>query len=69
MAPFPLYERGGKSENCIALKVWKEGLTGDGGQLGKIRQHMVNFKRVLKLEVEPGGRYPAEREKPRQRDA
>jgi hypothetical protein len=26
-------------------------------------KHVADFKRVLKLEVEPGGWYPAEREK------
>ncbi len=45
-------------------KVWKEGLTGDGKQLGETLQHVADFKRVLKLEVDPGGWYPAERDKP-----
>jgi hypothetical protein len=49
----------------IDKKVWKEGLAGDGGQLGEMLKHMADFKRVLNLEVEPGGWYPAERERPR----
>ena len=53
----------------IDKKVWQEGLAGDGGQLGEMLKHMADFKRVLKLEVEPGGWYPAEREKPRKRGA
>jgi hypothetical protein len=48
----------------VDKKVWKEGLAGDGGQLGEMLKHMADFKRVLKLEVEPGGWYPAERDKP-----
>jgi len=49
----------------IDKKVWKEGLAGGGGELGEMLKHMADFKRVLKLEVDPGGWYPAEREKPR----
>jgi hypothetical protein len=49
----------------IDKKVWQEGLAGGGGALGEMLQHTADFKRVLKLEVEPGGWYPAEREKPR----
>ena len=51
----------------VDKKVWQQGLTGDGGQLGEMLQHVADFKRVLKLEVDPGGWYPAEREKPRER--
>ncbi|GAB3376796.1 hypothetical protein [Azotobacter armeniacus] len=39
----------------IDKKLWKEGLAGDGGQLGELLQHVADFKRVLKLAVEPGG--------------
>ena len=39
----------------IDQKVWKAGLAGDGGQLGEMLQHVAEFKRVLKLAVEPGG--------------
>lgn len=49
----------------IDKKVWQEVLAGGGGALGEMLQHTADFKRVLKLEVEPGGWYPAEREKPR----
>jgi hypothetical protein len=49
----------------IDKKVWKEGLAGGGGDLGEMLKHMADFKRVLKLEVEPGGWYPAEHDKPR----
>jgi hypothetical protein len=49
----------------VDKKVWKEGLAGSGGQLGEMLKHVADFKRVLKLEVEPGGWYPAEREKSR----
>ena len=48
----------------VDKKVWKEGLTGDDKQLGETLQHVADFKRVLKLEVDPGGWYPAERDKP-----
>ena len=48
----------------IDKKVWQEGLAGSGGQLGEMLKHMADFKRVLKLAVEPGGWYPAEREHP-----
>jgi len=48
----------------IDKKVWKEGLARSGGQLGEMLKHMADFKRVLKLAVEPGGWYPAEREQP-----
>jgi hypothetical protein len=48
----------------IDKRVWKEGLAGSGGQLGEMLQHVADFKRVLKLVVEPGGWYPAERERP-----
>ena len=47
----------------IDKKVWQEGLAGGGGELGEMLKHVADFKRVLKLEVEPGGWYPAEREK------
>jgi hypothetical protein len=46
----------------IDKKVGKEGLAGGGGHLGEMLQHVADFKRVLKLAVEPGGWYPAERE-------
>ena len=49
----------------VDKKVWQEGLAGDGGDLGEMLKHMADFKRVLKLEVDPGGWYPAEREKSR----
>jgi hypothetical protein len=49
----------------VDKKVWQEGLAGDGKQLGEMLKHVADFKRVLKLEVDPGGWYPAEREKPR----
>ncbi|MEE4462284.1 hypothetical protein V2S84_09165 [Azotobacter chroococcum] len=39
----------------IDQKVWKAGLAGDGGQLGEMLQHVAEFKKVLKLAVEPGG--------------
>jgi hypothetical protein len=49
----------------VDKKVWQEGLAGSGGDLGEMLKHMADFKRVLKLGVEPGGWYPAERDKPR----
>ena len=48
----------------VDKKVWQEGLAGDGGKLAEMLQHVADFKRVLKLVVEPGGWYPAERELP-----
>jgi hypothetical protein len=39
----------------IDKKVWRV-------PLGEMLQHVADFKRVLKLTVEPGGSYPAERE-------
>src|SRR4029453_14659456 len=48
----------------VDKKVWKKGLAGGGGTLSEILEHVADFKRVLKLEVDPGGWYPAERQKP-----
>jgi hypothetical protein len=53
----------------VDKKVWQQGLAGDGGELGEMLKHMADFKRVLKLKVDPGGWYPAEREKPGSRGA
>src|SRR5262245_23590471 len=51
----------------IDKRVWKEGLIGDGGELGEVLKHMAEFKRVLKLEVEPGGWVPCRaREAPKE---
>src|SRR5262249_32001970 len=39
--------------------VWKVGLGGAGSTLDEMLEHVAQFKKVLKLEVEPGGWYPA----------
>ena len=49
----------------IDKKVWQQGLTDGSGTLSEMLQRVADFKRVLKLQVEPGGWYPAEREQPR----
>jgi hypothetical protein len=46
----------------VDKKVWKQGLAGSGGELDEMLKHVADFKRVLKLEVDPGGWYPAERD-------
>lgn len=42
----------------VDKKVWKRGLEGNNLQLQEMLKYMAEFKRVLKLEVEPGGWYP-----------
>ncbi len=49
----------------IDKKVWKEGLTGSGNQLDDILNSTADFKKVLKLEVQPAGWYPADPAKAR----
>ena len=41
----------------VDKKSWKQGLKGGQPQLEETLQQMADFKRVLTLEVEPGGRY------------
>jgi hypothetical protein len=43
----------------VDQKVWKRSLEGNDLELQEILGHMADFKRVLKLEVAPGGWYPA----------
>ena len=43
----------------VDKKVWKRSLEGNDLELQEILGHMADFKRVLKLEVAPGGWYPA----------
>lgn len=44
----------------VDKKVWKRSLEGEDLEIQEILGHMADFKRVLNLEVEPGGWYPAE---------
>src|SRR5262245_40971930 len=53
----------------IDKKVWQQGLAGSSGERGEMLQHVAEFKRVLKLEVDPGGWYPTERQASRKRGA
>ena len=41
----------------VDKKLWKQGLKGGQPQLEETLQHVADFKRVLTLEVEPGGWY------------
>lgn len=50
----------------IDKKIWQVGLTG-GGQLDEILKHAADFKRVLELQVEPGGWFPTDRGKSTER--
>ena len=43
----------------VDKKVWKRSLEGNGLDLQEILGHMADFNKVLRLEVEPGGWYPA----------
>ena len=43
----------------VDKKMWKRSLEGNDLELQEILGHMADFKRVLKLEVESGGWYPA----------
>jgi hypothetical protein len=47
----------------VDKSTWKDGLGGAGSALGDVLSHMADFKKVLTLEVEPGGWFPAERGK------
>lgn len=40
-------------------KVWAQGLGGGGQPLGDALDHVAEFKKVLQLEVDPGGWRPA----------
>jgi hypothetical protein len=40
-------------------KVWQRGLRGEGQPLGEALEHVAEFKKVLRLEVDPGGWRPA----------
>lgn len=40
-------------------KVWQHGLLGDSKPLGEALDHVADFKKVLTLEVDPGGWRPA----------
>ena len=42
------------------MKVWQQGLRGEGQPLGEALEHVAEFKNVLQLEVDPGGWGPAE---------
>ena len=42
----------------VDRKLWKQGLKGEQPQLEEMLKQMADFKRVLTLEVEPGGWYP-----------
>lgn len=44
----------------VEKRVWREGLEGHGNKLDKTLDHFAEFKKVLNLEIEPGGWYPAE---------
>lgn len=43
-------------------KVWQQGCHGKGEALDESLRHIAEFSKVLTLEVEPGGRYPANEE-------
>ena len=40
--------------------VWRRGLQGEGQPLGEALEHVAEFKKVLQLEVDPGGWRPAD---------
>jgi hypothetical protein len=42
----------------VDKKIWQSGLQGGGPQLNEVLKHTADFKRVLDLQVEPGGWYP-----------
>ncbi|APR87231.1 hypothetical protein A7982_12580 [Minicystis rosea] len=44
----------------VDRQTWKAGLAGTAQTLDETLEHMAEFKRVLKLEVDPGGWRPAE---------
>jgi len=46
----------------IEKKVWKQGVGGKGQSLDESLRHIAEFSKVLTLEVEPGGWYPAKKE-------
>lgn len=39
-------------------KVWQRGLRGEGRPLAETLEHVVEFEKVLQLEVDPGGWRP-----------
>jgi hypothetical protein len=41
-------------------KAWQSGLEGQEKTLDEMLKHLADFKKVLTLEVEPGGWYPAD---------
>jgi hypothetical protein len=43
----------------VDQKVWQRGLGGEGQPLGEALEHIAEFKKVLQLEVDPGGWRPA----------
>jgi hypothetical protein len=46
----------------VEKSIWQSGLTGSGIDIGEVLKHTADFKKVLDLEVEPGGWYPASEE-------
>jgi hypothetical protein len=46
----------------VDKKVWQRGLSGQGNSVGDVLDHLADFKKVLELEYEPGGWYPADRD-------
>src|SRR5262245_57020709 len=42
----------------VDRRYWQEGLSGQGQTLGDALDHLADFKKVLELEVEPGGWRP-----------
>ncbi len=43
----------------VEKSIWQSGLTGSNIEIGEVLKHTADFKKVLDLEVEPGGWYPA----------
>lgn len=46
----------------MGKKIWKQGVGGKGQALDEFLQHIAEFSKVLTLEVEPRGWYPANEE-------
>ena len=43
----------------VQLKAWKDGLQGKISDLDQILEHVADFRKLLKLEMDPGGWFPA----------
>ena len=43
----------------VQLKAWKDGLQGNNSDLNQMLEHVADFREFLKLEMDPGGWFPA----------